>query len=66
MPIYEYGCDACGHRFERWQKISEKPADRCESCGGTDVRKLISATSFTLKGSGWYATDYGGRSASTD
>src|SRR4051812_44748438 len=57
MPLYEYQCDACGHRFERIQKFSDPPADVCPKCGSA-IRKLISAPAFQLKGTGWYATDY--------
>lgn len=59
MPIYEYQCDApkCGHTFESFQKVSDAPVDVCPECNGTEVRKLISASSFHLKGSGWYQTD---------
>ena len=57
MPIYEYDCPDCGV-FEITQRITEKPLSRCPTCR-TKVRKLISQTSFQLKGSGWYATDYG-------
>jgi putative FmdB family regulatory protein len=57
MPLYEYACDACGHRFERIQKFSDAPVDACPKCGGV-VRKLVSSPAFHLKGSGWYATDY--------
>ncbi|WP_456430807.1 FmdB family zinc ribbon protein [Thermosulfuriphilus sp.] len=57
MPIYEYQCESCGKTFEVWQKISDDPLKTCQSCGGT-VKKLISHTSFQLKGSGWYVTDY--------
>jgi len=68
MPIYEYKCNSCGHRFERLQSFSEEPVKACPRCGG-DVRKLISHSSFILKGTGWYATDYarknGGSSSST-
>lgn len=56
MPIYEYFCKKCGE-FEVTQRITEPTLDRCPSCRGK-VRKLISATSFQLKGTGWYATDY--------
>ena len=59
MPVYEYACNACESTFEEWQKITEDPHGTCEKCGSTDVRKLISQTSFVLKGSGWYKTDYG-------
>jgi putative FmdB family regulatory protein len=57
MPLYEYECTACGHRFERIQKYSDAPIDACPVCGGA-VRKLISSPAFQFKGSGWYVTDY--------
>lgn len=57
MPIYEYECDACGKTFEVTQKISDKPLKKCEFCQGS-VRRLISPTSFTLKGGGWYRDGY--------
>ncbi len=57
MPIYEYECEKCGKVVEQWQKISDPPLERCESCGGS-MHKLISHSSFHLKGSGWYVTDY--------
>lgn len=57
MPLYEYQCDAHGHRFERIQKLSDPPIDKCPECGGT-VRKLISSPAIQFKGSGWYVTDY--------
>ena len=56
MPIYEYQCQKCG-TFETTQKITEKPLSKCPTCKGK-VRKLISNTSFQLKGTGWYITDY--------
>jgi putative FmdB family regulatory protein len=59
MPIYEYSCPTCGV-FEVSQRITESPLKKCPTCK-SKVRKLISATSFQLKGSGWYATDYGGK-----
>jgi putative FmdB family regulatory protein len=58
MPLYEYECDACGHRFEVIRKFSDAPLDRCPKCGGP-IHKLQSAPAFHLKGSGWYITDYG-------
>jgi len=61
MPLYEYQCDACGHRFERIQKFSDPPASECPKCGGV-VKKLISSPAFQFKGSGWYATDYAKKS----
>ena len=57
MPLYEYLCDACGHRFEAIQKFADPPVERCPTCGG-EVRKLQSAPAFQFKGSGWYVTDY--------
>jgi len=56
MPIYEYQCEKCG-TFEVTQKITEKPLGKCPTCKNK-VRKLISNTSFQLKGTGWYITDY--------
>jgi putative FmdB family regulatory protein len=57
MPLYEYECDACGHRFEVIQRFSDPPLDRCPKCGGP-VHKMQSAPAFQFKGSGWYITDY--------
>ena len=57
MPIYEYKCEKCGIEHEVMQKMTEKPLTVCKSCGGR-LKKLISNTSFVLKGSGWYVTDY--------
>jgi len=57
MPIYEYRCLDCGHEFERMQKFSDPPVDKCPACPGT-VQKLISRSAFHLKGNGWYVTDY--------
>jgi putative FmdB family regulatory protein len=57
MPIYEYECDACGKQCEVIQKITDEPLNACPECGG-QMHKLISQTSFILKGNGWYVTDY--------
>jgi len=57
MPLYEYQCEACNHRFERIQKFSDPPVEICPACGGS-VRKLISSPAIQFKGSGWYITDY--------
>ncbi len=57
MPIYEYRCRKCGEEFEVMQKITEDPLKKCINCGGR-VDRLISNTTFILKGTGWYATDY--------
>ena len=58
MPLYEYECEACAHRFERIQKFSDPPADTCPTCGKGPVRKLLSSPAIQFKGSGWYITDY--------
>lgn len=60
MPIYEYQCLSCGKKTEVLQRMDDAPLAACPTCGG-EVKKLISAPSFQLKGSGWYATDYGGK-----
>ncbi|MHB1546708.1 MAG: FmdB family zinc ribbon protein [bacterium] len=57
MPIREYKCKDCGNYIEVIQGINEKPLEKCEKCGGK-LEKLISNSSFVLKGSGWYKTDY--------
>lgn len=59
MPLYEYGCDACGHTLEIQQKLADAPLATCPSCGKDELHKLISATSFVLKGGGWYKDGYG-------
>ena len=58
MPLYEYECDQCGHRFEQIQKFSDDPIETCPSCGAAAVRKLISPPAIQFKGTGWYITDY--------
>jgi putative FmdB family regulatory protein len=63
MPIYEYTCKRCGN-FETMQGITEEPLKKCPTCGAK-VTKLISRSAFHLKGSGWYATDYGKNSSSS-
>lgn len=57
MPIYEYVCEKCGSQIEVMQKVTDEPLKRCRSCRGK-LEKVISRTSFHLKGSGWYLTDY--------
>lgn len=57
MPIYEYQCSRCGRQTEAWQKFSDPPLTRCDHCKGT-LKKLISQSTFHLKGTGWYVTDY--------
>jgi putative FmdB family regulatory protein len=58
MPLYEYECDACGHRFEKIQKFSDPLVDVCPKCGSGPVRKLMSSPAIQFKGTGWYVTDY--------
>jgi len=66
MPIYEYGCGVCGHTFERLQKVSDDPVQDCPECDEKgEVKKLISRSSFVLKGGGWYKDHYGLKSGST-
>src|SRR6185436_6338559 len=57
MPLYEYQCGACGHRFEKIQKFSDPLEDTCPQCGGP-VHKLVSSPAIQVKGSGFYITDY--------
>ena len=61
MPIYEYECTQCGRIEEALQKFSDKPLKKCRHCSGK-LHKLVSQSSFLLKGTGWYVTDYAGRS----
>jgi len=58
MPIYEYACRKCEHVFDVLQKMSDEPLTYCPECGAHELRKLISAPSFRLKGGGWYETDF--------
>ena len=57
MPLYEYQCESCDHRFERIQKYADPPIDTCPNCGGK-TRKLFSSPAIQFKGTGWYITDY--------
>jgi len=63
MPLYEYQCQKCHHRFERIQKFSDPHIKKCPDCGGR-VEQVISAPAVRFKGSGWYVTDYAKKSAS--
>ena len=63
MPLYEYECKKCGHRFEKIQKFSDKMVKKCPECGG-QVEQVISAPAVQFKGSGWYVTDYAKKSSS--
>lgn len=58
MPIYEYACKSCGHTFDALQKMTEDPLTDCPDCGEPELKKLLSAPNFRLKGSGWYETDF--------
>lgn len=63
MPIYEYVCQKCGHHLEIMQKMSDKPLSKCPECKGK-LEKIFSQTSFQLKGSGWYVSDYANKGKS--
>jgi len=58
MPIYEYRCGACGQHLEALQKMSEGALRKCPECGKSQLKRLVSASRFRLKGSGWYETDF--------
>ena len=58
MPIYEYRCKKCGKTFEYMQRMADAPKKKCEACGASALERLISNTSFQLKGSGWYKDLY--------
>jgi putative FmdB family regulatory protein len=58
MPIYAFRCDACGHPFDRLQKLSDPDPTDCPACGESGVRRQLTAPSFRLSGSGWYETDF--------
>ena len=64
MPIYEYECTNCGNIEEALQKFSDKPLKKCRHCTGK-LHKLVSQSSFHLKGTGWYVTDYANKSKPT-
>lgn len=61
MPVYEYKCSGCGKQFEAMQKISDRPIKQCIHCSSKKVEKIMSQSSFALKGSGWHKTDYSGK-----
>jgi putative FmdB family regulatory protein len=62
VPLYEYQCKKCKHRFEKIQKFSDRVVKKCPECGGP-VEKLLSASAVQFKGSGWYVTDYAKKGA---
>jgi len=64
MLTYEYRCNACNKQFEVQQRISDKPFAVCPNCGSSDTQRLISLSSFILKGTGWYVTDYARKNGS--
>ena len=65
MPTYDYACDACGHEFERVQRITEKPLKKCPKCGKEKARRMIGGGGFILKGGGWESDLYSGPSNKT-
>ena len=66
MPVYEYACEKCKHEFEAEQRISDDPIRTCPKCRARKVKRLISRTSFVLKGSGWYSDLYASPGAKKD
>lgn len=66
MPIYEYACPDCGHKFDEIQKFSDPAITLCPKCAQGNVKKLISQTSFILKGGGWYKDHYGLKPGGTE
>ena len=58
MPIYEFQCNACGHHFDRLQKMSDPDPSTCPDCGAPQVQRKLSAPQFRLSGGGWYETDF--------
>jgi putative FmdB family regulatory protein len=64
VPLYEYECKKCGHRFEKIQKFSDEPIKTCPECGG-EVEKLLTAPAVQFKGAGWYVTDYAKKGGSS-
>ena len=64
MPVYEYACEKCNHEFEAEQRISDDPIRTCPKCRARKVKRLISRTSFVLKGGGWYSDLYSSKSKS--
>ena len=62
MPLYEFQCESCEHRFEKIQKYTDPVPDACPKCGAANVRKLMSSPAIQFKGTGWYITDYAKKS----
>ncbi len=65
MPIYEYECEKCGDIIEAFQNFSDKPLKNCDNCSGK-LHKIMSQSTFHLKGTGWYVTDYAGKKQTSD
>jgi putative FmdB family regulatory protein len=65
VPLYEYQCKKCKHRFEKIQKFSDPPVRKCPECGG-GVEKLLSMPAVQFKGTGWYVTDYARKSGASN
>ncbi|HKF47753.1 MAG TPA: zinc ribbon domain-containing protein [Terracidiphilus sp.] len=63
MPLYEYRCTSCGHRFDKIQKFNDQPETACPKCGG-ELERPLSAPAFQFKGGGWYINDYASKPAS--
>ena len=66
MPFYEYQCQKCHAQIEVLQKISDAPLKKCPECGKSSLKKVVSQTSFQLKGSGWYETDFKSKPKKSD
>lgn len=62
MPLYEYKCSKCGHRFEKIETVSASVKKKCPECGGT-AERMLAAPAIQFKGSGWYVTDYAGKNS---
>ena len=65
MPLYEFLCKTCGHRFEKIQKFSDPPPTECPACGEDEIEQVIHAPAVQFKGSGWYVTDYAKKGSSS-
>lgn len=66
MPLYEYHCDACDSDFELMRRVTDESQPTCVECGSGAVRRVVSQSSFVLKGSGWYVTDYGRKNSGNE